>query len=792
MVSRVVCVVFALSVSGLVSAQRGGGGGGGQQQQQIKPYSEVVTAEAVSADGVFKTHRIGTKLYFEIPKSELDKDFLWVTTIAATPQGGYGGTAADDLMVRWQRVDDKVYLRQVRTRNRSVGDAALTLGVANSNVDPIIMAFNVEAVSDQGAPVIDVSTLYTSNPSEFDVASTLRVGGLDSSRTYLEKVKTFATNIEVRTVMTFRQGAAPAAGAGGGRGPGGFGGGGGSGPSNTATVNYSMVKLPEQPMMGRLFDDRVGYFSERFIEYGSADHAAKERQYIARYRLEKKNPGAGVSDPVKPIVYYVSREMPEKWRPYVKQAIEDWQKAFLAAGFSNAIIAKDPPDDPNWDPEDARFSVIRWAPTQTQNAIGPHYHDPRSGEIISAHIIIWNDVLKLAQRWYFTQASASDPNAQKLPFSDALMGRLLRYVVSHEVGHTLGFQHNFKASAAFTIDQLRDPKWTSEWGTEASIMDYGRFNYVAQPEDKAALIPLIAQYDIFATKWGYTPIPGAKTPDDEVATLDKWAAVQVDDPKTRFGASPFDDPTEQSEDLGSDGVEATRLGLKNIDRIMGFVVSATTKPGEDYSMLQEYYNGLWGQRNLELAHTARIVGGVMMINYHAGRGGAVYQMVPRERQSAAVQLLIESCLMTPTSMIKSEILEKLGQSNVEAQVTSSQQRVLATLLADDRLTRMLELAETHGPRAYTVGELFAALRQGVFAELGSSTVQLDGYRMALQQNYVMMLAGKLVGNAPLRGLARSELKTIRGLVASCVDKTEDWKVRAHLADLIVTIDKAME
>lgn len=765
------------------TAQRGG------QEPEIKPYGEVVTDKAETKAGVFKAHKVGTKLYFEIPAAELGKDFLWVTTVAGTPEGGYSGTAAGDMLVYWERVGDRVLLRQRRTRNRAVGSEALAQAIALSNVPPIIMAFGVEALSPEGDPVIEVTSLYTSNPPEFDVASRLGVGQLDANRTFLENFKAFPTNIEVRTLMTFRQGAAPPAGGGG---PGGGGGGRGRSPSNTALVNYSLVKMPEQPMMGRLFDSRVGYFTESFVEYGAADHVAVEKRYIARYRLEKKNPNAAVSDPVKPIVYYVSREVPEKWRKYVKQGIEDWKPAFEAAGFSNAIIAMDPPTDPTWDPEDARFSVVRWAPNQTQNAMGPHYHDPRSGEIISAHIIMWHDALKLVQRWYFSQASASDPRAQQIPFPEDLIGRLLQYVVAHEVGHTLGLQHNFKGSAAFTIANLRDRQWTEKWGTEASIMDYGRFNYVAQPEDRAGLIPQVAQYDYFAIKWGYAPIRNADTPEKEKPTLDAWTAVQVDDPKTRFSAGSGSDPSEQSEDLGDDGIEATRLGLMNIERIMGFLFNATTKPGEDYNVLEEYYGSVWGQRNTELNHTAQYVGGVVAVNYHAGRGGDMHTMVPRERQQAAVKLLIEKCLETPHAMLKPQIMDKLGPSTIESQVSSSQTRVLSTLLADNRLSRMLELEAAHGARAYSVGELFTDLRRGIWRELDDVNPTIDHYRMRLQVSHVMTMAAKLAGSDPVRGLARVELATLRGLIASRVGMSSDWKVRAHLADLVATIDKAME
>ncbi|HEY3787267.1 MAG TPA: zinc-dependent metalloprotease, partial [Urbifossiella sp.] len=622
-------------------------------------------------------------------------------------------------------------------------------------------------------------------------------GSIDESRSYISAVKAFPTNVEGETLLTF------------GGGGGGFGGGGGGG-SKTAVVHQSLVMLPEQPMRGRFFDPRVGYFTESFDSYDSPKPWTVTHQFITRYRLEKKDPGAAVSEPVKPIVYYISREVPEKWRAYLKKGVEDWNPAFEKAGFKNAIICKDAPtkaQDPNWDPEDARYSVIRWVAEPTMNAMGPHVHDPRSGEIISAHIIFWHDVVKLAQMWYFIQCSALDPRAKKLPLPDDLTGDLLRYICCHEVGHTLGLRHNHRASQAYSISNLRDPGFTSKYGSVASIMSYGRFNYVAQPGDGVkALIPVVGPYDDFAIEWGYKPID-AKSAADERKTLDELAARQINEPFLRFGGEDGPtsvDPTVLTENIGSDPVEATAMGLKNLDRVMDILLSATTEKGEDFDFLEEVYKSVMSHRRNWFNAVAKQVGGVVEYRTLGGRGDETFVRVPKEKQRESVRFLIATLFSTPHKMLDPKIVNQFKYSGVANDIMAQQKSVLSSLLSAGRLNRLFDAEVMGADKAYTVVELVSDLQNGIFSELKDAAPKIDPLRRNLQRAYLELLMKEFESKAApaglptfprnpsfgedagrvseLRSVARVSLTKLAKQIEAALPKTKDAASAAHLED----------
>ncbi|MBX7170582.1 MAG: zinc-dependent metalloprotease [Pyrinomonadaceae bacterium] len=800
-------------------ARPGGFGAGASQDPQ--PYDKVITKDAKTKSGVFKVHQVKDKFYYEIPKSELGKEFLWVTQIAKTTVGvGYGGQALGNRVVRWEQNENKVFLRNINYSVVADSKTPISEAVRNANNDTILMSFPVAAFGPNNESlVIDVSRLFTTDIQEFSARQRLGATTMDTTRSFIERISPYPTNIEAEATQTYTR-TAPPAGAGGGNAPGGGFGQGQMNPgSATVVLHFSMVKLPENPMMPRLFDERVGYFSTSNMNYGLDTQKASERTFITRWRLEKKDPNAAVSEPVKQIVYYIDSATPTKWVPYMIKGVESWQKAFEAAGFKNAIIAKPAPtkaQDPDFSPEDARYSVIRWLPSTTENASGPHIHDPRTGEILESDIQFYHNVMNLAKMWYFVQASPLDKRAQKFPFPDDLMGRLIEYVCAHEVGHTLGFQHNMKASSMYPAEKVRDREWVKKMGHTPTLMDYSRYNYVAQPEDNidvADLIPGIGPYDIWATKWGYAPIPSAKTSEQERPTLDSWAREQDTTPWYRFSTadSAGSDPGELTEAVGdADAVKSSGYGLMNLKRVAKLLVPASTnEKGMPYDDLAEVYQRMLGQWTLEMNHVAQIVGGYNSQQKHIGQDGVRFNLIPKARQTEAVKFLSENAFATPTWMIDKEILRKIEPIGELNRIRNAQNSVLNNLLSSARFARLVEQQAIDGNAAYAPDEFLGDVRNAVFSELNAPKVSVDAYRRNLHRAYLDIANNKLnvpqtvpqglpagfaaqfISSGDEKAYYRSELRTLSAAISAAIPKAADKATKIHLEGIRDQIGKIL-
>jgi len=792
------------------AAPPAGGGRGGAAANEPRPYDRVITKDAKTSEGIFKVHKVrerGTDVYYyEIPPSELGKDFLFVAQIAQNTIGaGYGGQTVNELVGRWERRENRVFLREITYDITADPGEPIAKAVQAANNPSIVMSFPIAAFGPGEAPVIDVTRLFLSDVPEMSVRARLRARGMDASRSFIERVSAFPENIETEATHTYTS-APPDQQAGGRGGPDGPGGRGGMrSSSGTVLVHFSMVKLPEKAMMPRLADARVGYFTTSTMDYSRPEHRAERREFVARWRLEKKDPAAAVSEPVKPIVYYIDPATPKRWVPYLKKGIESWKPAFEAAGFKRAIIAKEAPtpqEDPTWSPDDVRHSVVRWLPSTTENASGPHISDPRTGEILNADIQFYHNVQQLVEDWYFVQVGPLDPRAAKLPLPDDLMGDLLAFVVAHEVGHTLGLQHNMKASSMYPAEKLRDPEWLQTMSHTPSIMDYSRFNYVVQPEDKIdpkLLIPGIGPYDKWAIHWAYAPISGVKMSDDENKTLDAWAREQEKTPWLRFNTDRAQgaDSGENTEAVGdADAVYSTGLGLKNLQRVMDNLLAATTHEGQDWDDLRTVYGRVVGQWANEMGHVTQIVGAFDSFEKHGGQDGVRFNLVPKARQIAAVKFLNENAFATPTMLLRPEVLRRIEPAGALTRIRTAQLQVLNSLLTTQRFGRLVEQEAIDGPAAYRPSEFLADLRKGIFGEIYGPSVKIDAYRRNLQRAYLDLISTRLNGaqraNDDQRPMFRGELKTIAADAGAALARTTDRDTRLHLEDLRDQIAKILD
>ena len=777
----------------------------------IRPYKEIITDKAKTDDGLFKVHRLDGKYFYEIPDSLFDREMLVVTRYAKTPtvDGTYGGEELNEQVWKWQRRDKQVFIRVPSYRNIAAKETEMFEAVRNSNLDAVLSSFEIKAINkDSSSVVIDVTDLYSKDVQSLGLPQSLRtlykITTMDDTRTYVDTIKSFPTNIEVRSLKTYRATDPP---------------GDKSIGSMTVEINNSMLLLPEVPYKARLSDDRVGFFGQSQTDYGLDAQKAQVTRYIHRWKLEPKDPAAykrgELVEPKKQIVYYIDPATPAKWRPYLIAGVKDWNIAFEAAGFKNAITALEAPtNDPDWSPEDARYSVIRYFASNIANAYGPHISDPRSGEIMESDIGWYHNVMNLVRNWFFIQTAAINPDARNPKFKDEIMGQLVLFVSSHEVGHTLGLPHNFGSSVAYPVDSLRSAAFTKRMGgTAPSIMDYARFNYIAQPGDEGVVLyPGIGDYDKWAIKWGYTWFD-SQTPEQEAKILNKWTIERAGNPAYFYGqqtGNPID-PRAQSEDLGDDAVKASSYGIANLKRILPNIEKWTYEEGQPYNNLQELFGEVLIQWNRYMGHVRSNIGGIYENDKTYEQKGPVYTHVPEAKQKSALQFINEQAFSTPVWMLDQSVLNKFDNAGIVERLRRTQVGVLNGILDFSRLNRVIDNSVKNGPAAYSMDELFADLRNGIWSELKTGA-NVDTYRRNLQRAYIERMSYLLNENEPtipaqfaalaapqmdasqsdIRPMARFELKALATQIRAAQPKFSNSIIKSHLDDVLVRINDALD
>ena len=776
------------------------------EKKSKKTYSEIIDDSFKTDNGLFKVHQKDQIFYYEIPRELLDQEMLMVTRIAKTSNGiGYGGQKINSQVLRWQLKKDMILLRIVSYENIANDSLPIYESVRNSNFEPILSSFEIKTVNPEDSSiVIDVTSLFSTDIKALGFPQyrrkSLKITSLDKKRSFIESIKSFPINIEVRNVLTYISSEPPS-------------------QRNSQTIsleiNNSMLLLPKEKMEPRFLDRRVGYFSQTQTDYGLDEQKAKSTSYIRRWKLipkdiEAYNRGELV-EPIKQIVYYIDPATPEKWRKYLKQGVEDWQIAFEAAGFKNAIICKYPPskqEDPDWSPEDARYSVIRYYASDIQNAYGPHTADPRTGEILESDIGWYHNVMNLLRNWYLIQTAAVNEMSRSVKFKDEVMGELIRFVSAHEVGHTIGLPHNMGSSYSYPVDSLRSPTFTSNHGVAPSIMDYARFNYVAQPEDGVKnFYPKVGTYDIWSVKWGYTYFSD-EDKNSEKKILNDWIKNNADDYNYWFGYSNGIDPRSQTESIGSDNMDASYYGLLNLKRIVPNLIDWSYEEGKNYEDLKELYMNVNNQFRRYIGHVTTNIGGIYEDLKSNDQEGSVYNHVPKNVQKKAIYFLNEHVFSSLDWLVDKNVLNKIENIGAQERIRVIQNYALNRVFDYSRLSRMIENKLINGNLSYSIQEMILDINKGIWGDL-SNTNPIELYKRNLQKSYInifidMMENEKTQSNyykrfganikfseSDIRPIILGELKDLQEKFNIKSKKTKDKETRNHLQYLKMMIDKVI-
>ncbi len=658
-----------------------------------------------SAEGFITVHYSEKKIYFEIPDSIMGRDLLLGVRASELTHNrrhvSAGQMRHNPLLIRFTADDNQVYLHQLVSNEHADEDDPVKKAVDRNNLVPVIDAFNIQHRTENSV-VIDF-TGYLNEPvnpvSPF--ADRARPGALNPALTSFLDVRAFEQNIEIKTRLGFR-----------GREP------------FLAVMQRSLLLLPEQPMQPRLNDPRVGYFNDGQRRFDSDQLTVERFAYIYRFDIQPAEEDmeafrrGELVEPAKPIVFYIDDAFPKKWLPYVRAGVEDWQQAFEAIGFKNAIVAKDFPDDPDFDPDDILTNTVLYVTTASANAEGQRWIDPRSGEIIQADVAWYSNVTEKLYEWLFVQTAAANPGVRGARVADEVMGPTIRYAIAHEVGHTLGLAHNFRSHYAFPVDSLRSATFTQAHGSCASIMDYARNNFIAQPGDEGVSFtpPVMGAYDMFAVKYGYKPIPEAADPFEEVPVLNGWIEEKSHDPAYWFRRNrSFSDPSSQSDALGDDVVKAGRYGADNARLILENMVDWMEVEDGDYRRLSSMHDALMRQYGHYLRHASAQIGGIYQFEGVYAQDGSLYRPVSTERQREALVFILEELFSLFDWMDPIDISARIGSN--EPEIFAVQRSAVETLFSRDKFLHLRQSASMSDD-PYTIHAYLEDLTAMVFTDHG--------------------------------------------------------------------------
>ncbi len=770
-----------------------------QKSKKGSQYIDYVNKNTKTDKGLFSVHELNNKFYYEIPDKLLNKDLLLVTRLKDIPAGlggGYvnAGTKINTQVVVWEKFKTKILLKVKSYAAIAKDSLPIYKSVKSNNLEPIIYAFDAKLKNpDSTATLIEVTKFLSTDVKAISGLPTslrkrYKVKRLDASRSFINSIKSYPKNIEVVQDFTFDADAPPS-----------------NKTTNTITirVNQSMIMLPEKPMIPRLFDKRVGYFTVNTIDYNSEALKADAKSYIRRWRLEPKDLEAynrgELVEPLKPIVYYLDPATPKKLRKYIKQGVDDWQKVFETAGFKNAIMAKYPPtkkEDPEFSMEDIRYSSIRYVASTTRNAVGPSVSDPRSGEIIESDIIWYHNHLRSYRNRYLLETGAANPSARTLNTPEEEIGEMMRMVISHEIGHALGLPHNMAASYAYPVDSLRSGDFTQKNGIAATIMDYARYNYVAQPGDKnIRFIRQLGPYDHYSINWGYRVIPNIKKPSDETKTLDKWISDKGNDPVYKFGIQRRRgfDPESQTEGIGNNQVKASTYGVNNLKIVAENLKSWTSDQTNNYDDLSELHQELLGVFNRYSGHVTGIIGGVIENNKKPQQEGYIYKNSSKLAQKDAMKWLQNNVFNNVEWLIPNEIIKNINPSGHTESILKIQNRQLYSLLNTQRLKRMMD-AEITEKDFYSTINMFKDLRNGIFSELKKAT-NISIFRRNIQKSFIERLSVLIhndeIKNFDLFSVIRGELIVLKKQLTNVNNKNINLITKYHYDDCLSRIQKIL-